>query len=496
MALDLIRARCPTMEGAMEEDDGEVELTLGLSVGGSSRKAPMADSVAQGRAAEAKSGEVDFDLGVPVSSPPSSPRPPPPFLHVDRDGGAALDQARRREIHALRRREARRKRDEKKQQHQRRGICRMTGGAAPAATATQLESKCSPEDRIAMEAQEQLVRTKDREARVEALDSVPNHKLSANHSPIPNTDANPDPILNPNCVPFAAQSFPMLAMPYSYPHLQYFPTANGFGIPCMMPCWAPAMSPAADGPRTEGNVFHPVACRAFQPYAPPPDEATNRGSPVSSHADYAVESSAGKGAGVDAVERAPSWTASQGSSSSSAASGHHNASPKGSRSGGRSSSRSGTSDGRSHSGQSPGKHHLHPQRPLPQVTSLPRGQSDNSISSRPTEPDPPPEVRSQTPCPNGGPSPAKPVAPAGGDPGPAPRQAGPRPQLPRMPCVSATGNGPNGRTITGVLYRYTTSEVSIVCACHGSSFSPAEFVQHAGGTDVTHPLRQITVVSS
>ncbi|MQL81438.1 hypothetical protein Taro_013898 [Colocasia esculenta] len=143
------------------------------------------------------------------------------------------------------------------------------------------------------------------------------------------------------------------------------------------------------------------------------------------------------------------------------------------------------------SSSSTGKHRLHPQPPLPQVTSLPRGQS------RPTEPDPPPEVRSQTPCPNGGPSSAKPAVPAGGDSGPAPRQAvGPSPQLPRMPCVSATGNGPNGRTIMGVLYRYTTSEVSIVCACHGSSFSPAEFGQHAGGTDVTHPLRQITVISS
>ncbi|MQM21239.1 hypothetical protein Taro_054275 [Colocasia esculenta] len=143
------------------------------------------------------------------------------------------------------------------------------------------------------------------------------------------------------------------------------------------------------------------------------------------------------------------------------------------------------------SSSSTGKHRLHPQPPLPQVTSLPRGQS------RSIEPDPPPEVRSQTPCPNGGPSSAKPVAPPGGDSGPAPRQAvDPSPQLPRLPCVSATGNGHNGRTIMGVLYRYTTSEVSIVCACHGSSFSPAEFGQHAGGTDVTHPLRQITVISS
>ncbi|XP_057808867.1 ninja-family protein 4-like [Salvia miltiorrhiza] len=63
-----------------------------------------------------------------------------------------------------------------------------------------------------------------------------------------------------------------------------------------------------------------------------------------------------------------------------------------------------------------------------------------------------------------------------------------------MPCVSTTG--PDGRTITGFLYKYTKSEVSIMCVCHGSFFTPAEFVEHAGGVDVTHPLRHITVVPS
>ncbi|TYI00831.1 hypothetical protein ES332_A11G159500v1 [Gossypium tomentosum] len=63
-----------------------------------------------------------------------------------------------------------------------------------------------------------------------------------------------------------------------------------------------------------------------------------------------------------------------------------------------------------------------------------------------------------------------------------------------MPCVSTTGNGPDGKTINGFLYRFTKSEVSIICVCHGNSFSPAEFVQHAGGSDVSHPLRHITVI--
>lgn len=68
--------------------------------------------------------------------------------------------------------------------------------------------------------------------------------------------------------------------------------------------------------------------------------------------------------------------------------------------------------------------------------------------------------------------------------------------LPKMPCVSTVGDGPNGKTITGFLYRYTNAEVSIVCVCHGSSFSPAEFVKHAGRTDVSQPLKHITVLPS
>lgn len=79
---------------------------------------------------------------------------------------------------------------------------------------------------------------------------------------------------------------------------------------------------------------------------------------------------------------------------------------------------------------------------------------------------------------------------------PAPLECNGASPLPQMPCVSTTGNGPNGKTITGFLYRYTKTEVCIVCVCHGTSFSPAEFVKHAGGVDVEHPLRHITIVPS
>ncbi|KAK9277403.1 hypothetical protein L1049_006946 [Liquidambar formosana] len=63
-----------------------------------------------------------------------------------------------------------------------------------------------------------------------------------------------------------------------------------------------------------------------------------------------------------------------------------------------------------------------------------------------------------------------------------------------MPCVFTKGDGPNGRRIEGILYRYGKGEeVRIMCVCHGSFLSPAEFVKHAGGGDVDHPLRHIVV---
>ncbi|XP_010527971.1 PREDICTED: ninja-family protein AFP2 [Tarenaya hassleriana] len=66
-----------------------------------------------------------------------------------------------------------------------------------------------------------------------------------------------------------------------------------------------------------------------------------------------------------------------------------------------------------------------------------------------------------------------------------------------MPCVTTKGEGPNGRRIQGILYKYGKGEeVRIMCVCHGSFLSPAEFVKHAGGGDVDHPLRHIVVNTS
>lgn len=63
-----------------------------------------------------------------------------------------------------------------------------------------------------------------------------------------------------------------------------------------------------------------------------------------------------------------------------------------------------------------------------------------------------------------------------------------------MPCVFTKGDGPNGRRVDGILYKYGKGEdVRIMCVCHGNFHSPADFVRHAGGTDVDNPLKHIVV---
>ncbi|XP_019462267.1 PREDICTED: ninja-family protein AFP1-like isoform X3 [Lupinus angustifolius] len=63
-----------------------------------------------------------------------------------------------------------------------------------------------------------------------------------------------------------------------------------------------------------------------------------------------------------------------------------------------------------------------------------------------------------------------------------------------MPCVFTKGNGPNGRRVEGILYKYGKGEeVTIMCVCHGKFLSPSEFVKHAGGGDVANPHRHIVI---
>ncbi|KAK9034478.1 hypothetical protein V6N11_050642 [Hibiscus sabdariffa] len=65
-----------------------------------------------------------------------------------------------------------------------------------------------------------------------------------------------------------------------------------------------------------------------------------------------------------------------------------------------------------------------------------------------------------------------------------------------MPSVTTIGDGPGGRKIKGILYKYTKEQVIIVCVCHAKFLSPEEFVKHAGGKDVANPMKHISVSST
>ncbi|KAJ6838862.1 ninja-family protein-like [Iris pallida] len=66
---------------------------------------------------------------------------------------------------------------------------------------------------------------------------------------------------------------------------------------------------------------------------------------------------------------------------------------------------------------------------------------------------------------------------------------------PNLPWVSATGSGLNGRTISGVAYKFSQNQVKIVCACHGTHMSQEEFIQHASA-DAPKPEDRTTFLDN
>ncbi|PKU75428.1 ninja-family protein 3-like [Dendrobium catenatum] len=76
---------------------------------------------------------------------------------------------------------------------------------------------------------------------------------------------------------------------------------------------------------------------------------------------------------------------------------------------------------------------------------------------------------------------------------PTPTKGRKKPALRRKRGALVSTQSSEGKKINGCLYQCSESEVRILCDCHGSFFSPADFVKHAGGPETQHPLRQITV---
>lgn len=66
--------------------------------------------------------------------------------------------------------------------------------------------------------------------------------------------------------------------------------------------------------------------------------------------------------------------------------------------------------------------------------------------------------------------------------------------FPDLPWVSATGPGPKGKTISGVTYKYSKTQIKVVCACHGFHMSPEEFLRHASA-DAMNPKNSTSLAS-
>ncbi|XP_062077895.1 ninja-family protein AFP2-like [Humulus lupulus] len=238
------------------------------------------------------------------------------------------------------------------------------------------------------------------------------------------------------------------AVQYPYPSFQFVPFTNGFAYPYMMPWWTPTAG--ADGK----NGVQPMPCRSFGPFY------TGQGFGLN------VSNGSGSEKNVGKADGEAGKTTSNGCSSSTVLSDSESSLEQNQR------NDSKTNDEKANSEASA------------------QNCSETTTVSQPV-PEQQPPVADSTPSPNKAAElDRKPPKP------PAQNRIGTTWPLQQMPYVSTTGDGPNGKTVTGFLYRYTKSEVNIVCVCHGRTFSPAEFVEHAGGTDISNPLKHITVIPS
>ncbi|KAI3461844.1 hypothetical protein Pfo_018507 [Paulownia fortunei] len=453
-----------------EEKGDEFELSLELSIGGRYGKSensrgktwdPCEENV-KGQNNNCGISRSDFSCGVG---------------DVRAENGCeSMDLQRRREIQALRRQEARKKREEKLKKS--RGLNRVG----------------FVEDKLFLEAQKFQGRVQDREIRErDVFAEETARKKDKNGTNEVANDLNLS-LFTENKIPSQQIERDCL-----YPKVQYLAPGNGFAYPCGgVPSWGPNVG---EGQKNEGNVFRPVACRSSGAYR----SGNSSMDCDSEHSNGLNDRGNWKTVSNRSLEQ-----------SSSAVSDYQSTSHKGGSS----------SDTGSHSSPSRTRqHHSIPRNALDHVesngsstqTELDQGlggvpehrtkvaslSNPHSSSSRFTDKSKPDTYFYQTnntcsTSENRASPPLKETS--GGLNDKAPKLPNDNlnvaASVPHMPCVSATGNGPNGKTITGFLYKYTKTEVSIMCVCHGSSFSPAEFVEHAGGVDISHPLRHITIVPS
>lgn len=215
--------------GVKEE---ELELDLGLSIGGSFRK-----SETTSKPVERESGLLSFDsktingvnldlnevLTTTTTASRSSSSPAPKT---------------KREIHALRRQEAKKKQREKRS----RGL----KNSSPSSQDQSSNNTC-----LLVEEQ----RASKREKTEYGIVNVSQSNAEVNNN---NNNGNMNSS-NGQTLPY----HPFTAAQYPYAPLQFVPYTNGFAYPCVTPCWT---QPTTPGGTDEKNVFHPVPCRGFGPF--------------------------------------------------------------------------------------------------------------------------------------------------------------------------------------------------------------------------------------
>ncbi|KAG2669630.1 hypothetical protein I3760_14G040900 [Carya illinoinensis] len=447
--------------------DDEMELDLGLSIGGSFGKPEKLKPVKKVYALAADWKSNGYDVGLKENRPGFSRSSMLPGLD-DKDA-ELLDPQAKREMHALRRQEAKKKREEKQQ------LRRVMFRARNGENGNECQRKEEEEEPALKKG-----RTEEdaRNVNLHMSDKQMQKQMQHMHNDVTNP------------LPFAAETV-------EYPHP---PTNGALRLPCVMPRWMPG-----------GGGFEPSACRGFRPYK----GSRSPGHSFSDGCERELIQPIGDGNGGNRK------TVSHGSPICSSSAGCEDPSSSLDGVGSGSDSRSHSSNSLAEQSQRKGQKandtkgqskHSASSNAAESVYDINVNLTERFLQQNPTQPSPPrpkeesmPETEAKAsdkhisntenaaPCLE-----KETMLEMGKPPGPAPRTQNqdPHNSLPQMPCVSTTGNGPNGKTIRGFLYRYTKSEVSIICVCHGSSFSPAEFVQHAGGTDVSNPLKHITVIPS
>ncbi|XP_028776915.1 ninja-family protein AFP4 [Neltuma alba] len=406
----------------------EVELDLGLSIGGSfGRSEKPIQPVAKLNGFELNLKEQQHHA-----------------WHGKPEGVAVMYPQTKREIHALRRLEARKKREEKQQNK-----------------------------RLVREADSEL----DHQQRVCKREKTDRHDGGSEYTNV-NLNLNGGEKHLGVASHIAVGSAASFQHPYAYVQLN-----NGYAYPCVVP-WTVK----------EKNAGQPAeACKGFRPFS-----GNGYGSDPNGERDCGDKKAKSDGSSM---------------CSSSLVSDHQSSSHEG---GGSSDSQSqsvqslakpthlnSSSQNNNRSQQSPeqtaSSHHTN-------IVQQNTNQTDQKTKPRrkqqdqePTTKKPPPPLSHEKDMVVG-----RIIKPPRPQPQPQPHHRPTSPSLPpppshlltKMPYVSTTGNGPNGKRVNGFLYRYSNLEVSIVCVCHGSTFSPAGFVQHAGGTDISHPEKHITVIPS